>query len=400
MSAEIIAFRKSEKPKIKPATQPLSRRIDALDILRGLCVMGMIVVAYAGNWTHRYHVLNHADWHGLALADMIFPGFLFCAGAAIPLSLAARAAKHTRTGLSLHILWRAGALIALGVGLNFLGHPDIAQFRIPGILQRIGLAYGVAGLFCLAVGRKSDADFTMKMWPALAAAVGVLAVYAGMLIFWHTPQCAAACFDSTNALPAVVDRAVFTPHYMWPYGLTNGVVTFDPEGLVSTLGALANVLIGVFAALYIRQQGLKNALVGLTMLGLVLLVVGIGFDARMPIIKKIWTPSFALVSSGFSLMLFALLALVADVFRLRSWAYPIRVFGSNATLAFVGISLLDIVMQTPLLAGVSLHDAVSQALVADIADPRLASLAYSVGLLAVLGLALWPLYFKRWFFKI
>ncbi|MBW8735019.1 MAG: hypothetical protein JF571_12085, partial [Asticcacaulis sp.] len=75
MSAEIIAFKKRDKPAIKPAPAPVSRRIDALDILRGLCIIGMILVAYAGDWNTRFAVLNHAQWHGLALADMIFPGF-------------------------------------------------------------------------------------------------------------------------------------------------------------------------------------------------------------------------------------------------------------------------------------------------------------------------------------
>src|SRR4051812_36597203 len=90
MSAEIIAFKKPDKPAIKPAAMVPSRRVDALDILRGLCVMGMILVAYAGDWNTRFGALQHAEWHGLALADMIFPGFLFCAGAALPLSLSHR----------------------------------------------------------------------------------------------------------------------------------------------------------------------------------------------------------------------------------------------------------------------------------------------------------------------
>ena len=402
MAAEIIAFRKREKPATKaPATAP-SKRLEALDVLRGICVMGMILVAYAGDWGHRFKVLNHADWHGLALADMIFPGFLFCVGVAVPLSFAGRAASQTRGGLSLHILWRAAALIVLGVVLNFIATPDILHFRVPGILQRIGLAYGASALLCLFLGRKSDADFTLKIWPVVAAIAGVLVVYAAMLLLWRTPECPGYCFDSTWALPAVVDRSVFTTAYMWPYGTTNGVVTFDPEGIVATLGAIANVLIGVVASLYIRQNGIRSAVVGLIMLGVFLFVIGIGLDAQIPVIKKIWTPSFALVSSGVSLVVFSLLAVVTDVFGQKSWAYPIKVFGSNATLAFIGISLIDTLMQFPLFTAEphSLHDTMVKVLGASIADARLASLTYSVGLLVVLGLLLWPAYHKRWFFKL
>lgn len=401
MSAEIIAFKRPDKPAVKSAAAPASRRVEALDILRGLCVMGMILVAYAGDWTTRFGVLKHADWHGLALADMIFPGFLFCAGAALPLSLSHRAARSTRTGLSLHILWRAGALIVLGVVLNAIPAAIWGHMRLPGILQRIGLCYGLAGVFCLAVGRKSDSDFTMKIWPVAATAVIVLSAYAAMLMVWATPACRGACFDPVNALPAVIDRAVFTPTFMWEYGTdSNGVVTYDPEGLVSTLGALGNVLIGAMVALYIRRDGLSKALPGLFMLGITLFVIGAALDAQMPIVKKIWTPSFTLVSAGVSLIVFSALALIADVFKVRAWAYPIRVFGSNATLAFVGISLIDVVMHLPLMAGKNAHDSLSAWLAGAIADGRVASLAYSAGLLLLLGLLLWPLYVKRWFIKI
>lgn len=400
MSAEIIAFKKPDKPAVKPAATLPSRRVDALDILRGLCVMGMILVAYAGDWTTRFGALQHAEWHGLAVADMIFPGFLFCAGAALPFSLSHRAARSTRTGLSLHILWRAGALIALGVALNAIPAAIWGHLRLPGILQRIGLCYGLAGAFCLAVGRKSDSDFSMRIWPVAVTAAIVLSAYAAALLLWTTPECAARCFDQVNALPAVADRAIFTPAFMWQYGTYNGAVTYDPEGLLSTLGALGNVLIGVMTALYIRRDGLKSALPGLVMLGLVLFVAGAALDAQMPIIKKIWTPSFTMVSAGVSLIVFSLLALIADVLKARAWAYPVRIFGSNATLAFVGISLIDVIMQLPLLAGKSAHDGLSAWLAGAIADGRIASLAYSAGLLLLLGLLLWPLYIKRWFIKI
>jgi predicted acyltransferase len=131
-----------------------------------------------------------------------------------------------------------------------------------------------------------------------------------------------------------------------------------------------------------------------------LFVAGAALDAQMPIVKKIWTPTFAMVSAGVSLVVFSVLALVADVFKARAWAYPIRIFGSNATLAFVGISLIDVVMQLPLLAGKSAHDSLSAWFNLAIGDVRVASLTYSAGLLLFLGLLLWPLYIKRWFVKI
>lgn len=405
MSADIIAFKKRPKPKpVKTESEPAGNRLEALDILRGLCVIGMILVAYAGDWANRFPVLNHADWQGLVLADMIFPGFLFCVGVALPMSFAARSARQTKAQLFLHILWRSAALIGLGVVLNFIADPDPAGFRLPGILQRIGLCYALAGGLCLLLGRKTDHDFTLPGWPVGGVVLALVAGYAGLLTLWSGPDCAGACFDSANSLPAVVDRAVFTPAYMWDWGLTDGVVTFDPEGLVSTLGALVNVLLGVGVSLYIRDHGVKSSLVGLALFGVFLAVAGLGMNGQVPVIKKIWTPSFALVSTGFSIIVFALLAVIADVLKAGRFAVFAKVFGANATLAFVLISLFDTGLQQPLLmrsdaTALSSHDAVALQLGAIIPDARLASLAYSALLVAVIGLILWPLYRKRWFLK-
>jgi len=350
----------------------------------------MILVAYAGNWSHRFKVLNHADWHGLALADMIFPGFLFCAGMAIPLSLARRGEDKGK--LFLHIAWRAAALILLGVVLNFLATPDIRQFRIPGILQRIGLCYLMAGGLAVGLGRREGGGLRVPILPVVGATAVVLVVYAGILI-------AGGHFDSTNSLPAVIDRAIFTTRYMWPYGTTDGQVTYDPEGLLSTLGALGNVLIGVAVAAYMRRAGVRGALATLAFVALLLFVLGAGLDGTLPIIKKIWTPSFTLLSAGFVLFVFILLAVVADIAGWTAWAAPLRVLGANATAAFAGISLIDIAMKLPVIAGGNGHDTLVAALDRMIPDPRIESLAYSVILLAVVIAVLTPLYIKRWFLK-
>ncbi|MBP2161384.1 MULTISPECIES: acyltransferase family protein [Asticcacaulis] len=401
MSANVIAFKKREKPKpAKPAGGDGVKRLEALDILRGLCVIGMILVAYAGDWSNRFAVLNHADWQGLVLADMIFPGFLFCVGVALPMSFAARSARQTKTQLFGHVLWRAAALIVLGVVLNFIADPHPEGFRLPGILQRIGVCYALAGGLCLALGRKSDHDFTVPGWPVAGAIAVLVAGYAALLSLWTGPDCAGACFDSVHSLPAVVDRAVFTSAYMWNWGLTDGVVTFDPEGIVSTLGALVNVLLGVVVAGYVRGHGVQGSLIGLFLLGLLLILTGLGMNGEIPVIKKIWTPSFALVSAGFSIIVFVLLAVIADLLKLGRFATFAKVFGANATLAFVLICLFDVVLQLPLLAGVSLHDAAAAQLGAVVPEPRVASLTYSVILVAVIGLILWPLYRKRWFLKL
>lgn len=397
MSANVIAFKKREKPK---AAGGEGKRLEALDILRGLCVIGMILVAYAGDWASRFGVLNHADWQGLVLADMIFPGFLFCVGVSLPMSFAARSARQTKAQLFVHVLWRAAALIVLGMVLNFVADPHPEGFRLPGILQRIGLCYALAGGLSLVLGRKSDHDFTVPGWPVAGTIAVLVAGYGALLTLWSGSNCAGACFDPVHSLPAVVDRAVFTPAYMWNWGLSDGIVTYDPEGLVSTLGALVNVLAGVLVAGYVRSHGIKASLVGLLLLGLLLALAGLGMNGEIPVIKKIWTPSFALVSAGFSIVIFVVLAVLADVLKAGRFATFAKVFGANATLAFVLICLFDVVLQLPLLAGVSLHDAAAAQLGAIIPEARVASLTYSVILVLFIGLILWPLYRKRWFLKL
>lgn len=373
-------------------------RVLAIDLLRGLAVMGMIMVAYAGDWNNRFQVLTHADWRGFALADMIFPSFLFCVGAALPYSFRHRAANG-RLALIRNVLWRSAALVLLGVVLNLLPGFDLSTVRLPGILQRIGLCYAVAGTACILLGRCDRQGMTLDLGRLALLAGAVLFGYAALLLFWDAPGCGRACFDSAHALPAVVDRAVFGVQHLWPYGTTDGVVTYDPEGLVSTLGALFNVLAGVMTAVLLQRHGVHGALGVLVLAGGCALVIGFALDPVVPVVKKLWTSSFALLSSGFALLAFAALNLLARANAV--WSKPVLSFGSNATLAFVGITLIDTAMHLPL-AGPhgNAHDAAAALLGNLIPEPRVASAAYSALLLMALGLVLYQFYRKRIFFKL
>ena len=389
-------------------------RVQAIDLLRGLAVIGMIMVAYAGDWEHRFTVLTHADWRGFALADMIFPSFLFCVGAALPFSLGRRAqhSGDSKAALIGRVLWRSIALILLGIVLNALPAFDWANVRLMGILQRIGLCYAAVGTVCVLIGHRSGrgsegaggSRFALDPKPLIAMAVLLLVGYGALLLGWEAPGCGAGCFDSAHSLPTVIDRAVFGIAHLWLYGTTNGVVTFDPEGLVSTLGALFNVVLGVLATLTLQRRTMRSALVALAASGVLFIVLGLAIDGYVPVVKKIWTPTFALMSGGFSVLAFVALALRAPSPDAR-WTTPILVYGSNATAAFVGITLLDTLMQLPLLrtaagATQSLHDGAAAWLGSLISEPRIASAAYSAVLLLVLGIGLWQLYQRRIFLKI
>ena len=365
-------------------------RVVAIDLLRGLAVMGMIMVAYAGGWERRFAFLTHADWRGFAIADMIFPAFLFCAGASLPYALARRAGQ-SRAALVGHVLRRSAALVALGVLLNLLPGFDVAHVRLPGILQRIGLCYAIVGTGCVLALRRDG----LRVSVPVVAIVALLAGYAALLLAWDAPGCGRACFDSEHSLPAVVDRAVFGVAHLWPWGKTGDAVTFDPEGLVSTLGALVNVLSGVTASLLLMRSHKRATLTALAIAGVACLLAGFLLDPLVPVVKKLWTPSFALVSGGFTLLsLLVLMRLVPPGEEAPAWTRPVLAFGTNATLAFVGITLIDTVMQLQLGAG-SGHDLLAAWLADTIPEARVASAAYSALLLLVLGAGLWQLFKRR-----
>jgi predicted acyltransferase len=382
-------------PKRAVAGDSAPSRILAIDLLRGIAVIGMILVAYAGDWEHRFSVLNHASWRGFALADMIFPSFLFCAGAAMPFSLLRRAASQPPGAVLGYLARRSAALFFLGLLLNLLPYFDFAHVRVMGILQRIGICYFAAGVLVLALGRRGASGFIVRPAHVLAAVATLAIGYGGLLLAWDAPGCGRACFDSRHSLPAVIDRSVLGLNHMWPYGMTDGAVTYEPEGLLSTLGALINMLAGLTAGLVLGAGASRASLLKLAAVGMALLLAGYALDPLLPLVKKIWTPSFALMSSGVSL-----LAVIA-LWPLRGGA-PVLAFGANATLAFVCISLMDCLLELPLRPGApaSYHDYFAGLLGAVLGDARLASVAYSAALAILLGAALCRLYRKKIFLRL
>jgi predicted acyltransferase len=294
----------------------------------------------------------------------------------------------------MYLTRRSAALFLLGLALNLLPYFDFQHVRVMGILQRIGICYFAAGAIALALGRRTASGFALSARAVAIAAAVVALGYGALLLAWDAPECGHACFDSVHSLPAVIDRAVFNVNHLWPYGLTNGQVTYEPEGLLSAIGALVNVLAGLAVGLILRQG--SDAWLRLALAAIALLLAGFALDPLIPVVKKIWTPSFALLSSGFSLLVLILLR------RLTAGTSAILAFGANATLAFVAISLLDCMLQLPLRASApqSWHDSLARDLGELIADPRIASVTYSAGLLFVLGALLLTLYRKELFLRL
>jgi len=408
-------------------------RLLSLDVMRGLTIAAMILVTDPGTYSAVFPPLLHAAWQGATPTDMIFPAFLFIAGVSIVFSTHARLRRGvTRAQLVAHILRRAILLIVLGLLVNGFPTYDLHHLRLPGILQRIALCYAAAALLYLVIGnpdrgsldrgRAAITQSTTSRTAALLAAIITLILigYWTLLRYFPVPGFGPARYDSLGYLGAWIDRAIFSMRHLWAWGLTPGYgVTYDPEGLLSTIPALANTLLGVLTGIWLRmERPARSKVADFICFGALLFLIAWPLSSLMPINKRIWTSTFALLSGGVSLLSFALLYWILDVRStgarttdLRSrprWMEPAitfaSIFGTNAILAFVLSSIitasLDAIHLHTFGAAISLHHAAHQYLFAPWLPPRLGSLAYAVAIVALNAALLYPLYRKRIFLRV
>jgi predicted acyltransferase len=324
------------------AARDRPNRLVSLDALRGLAIAGMILVNSPGSWEFVYGPLGHAKWNGWTLADMVFPTFLFAMGAAMALGFPQAGDAGARARLWLRIARRTILLVGVGLFLNLLPAFDFAHLRIPGVLQRLGICYAIAAALCMVTSLPDASGKKRLNPPILAGAILVLLVgYWALMTFVPVPDFGAGRLDSAGNLGAYIDRAVFGTDHLWQYATTEGMgVTYDPEGLLSTLPATANVLIGILAGWMLkRSSSLANVAI-LAIGGIGLLVLGQALHPLFPINKNMWTSTFALLSSGFSLLVLALLSFALTWPASRRAAYPLRALGGNAILAYVLSSIM------------------------------------------------------------
>jgi len=447
-----------------PASPP--ERLIALDAFRGITIAGMLLVNNPGSWQYVYGPLRHADWHGWTPTDLVFPFFLFIVGVAMTFSFRRRIEQGAnRIQLLAQVVRRSLLLILLGLILN--GFPDFrlldgvrfkgeaattvavcwsvirlivpyllaivglvllyadspvlafkadgrlrvrkivalvllvaaaayfaadfryfeeAKLRVPGVLQRIGLCYFFASLVVLCCG----------MWGRAAVAAILLIGYWAIVTYVHPP-------------------AGFTSDVKGPEGLLHdwidsrilGVHLYrerpDPEGLLSTIPAVATILAGVLTGHWLQSRREKvEKLIGLFAAANVVLVLGLWAAWVFPLNKKIWTSSYVLATAGVALHFLALCYWLIDIRGQRRWAWPFVVFGSNAIVVYVAAS-----MTAKTLALLKLGDGQTtvktwlyEHLCASWAGPQLGSLAYPILYNALWLIPMYILYRKRIFVKI
>jgi predicted acyltransferase len=358
-------------------------RLVSLDLLRGLAVIGMIIVnEMAGLQSEGrvYPTLLHSRWNGLTLADVVFPAFLFMVGVSIPLSLRRR--EEARYG---PILWRAARLILLGFILSniyWFSDFDSGSWRLPGVLQRIGIVYGVCAIMFLTLSSRTRL--------IIAALV--------LLLYWPL-----ALIPALDGLPndiwlrghnfiGSVDRVLLGTHLY-----VQGPDGYDPEGFLGTLPAIAHGLIGLAAGEFVLRTRGAARLRGLAIALAAMLVVGIGWGFFFPVVKDIWSSTFVLVTSGISSLALAALGYLFDgrpMEGVRRIAELIVLpFGINAIAAY---TLHEVTSSLP---GWDLLQVPYLALRPTV-GPELAAFAPVLLYLAFIWLCVFYLARKRWLVRI
>jgi predicted acyltransferase len=361
-------------------------RLLSLDVFRGLTMAGMVIVNNPGDWGNVYAPLLHAAWDGWTPTDLIFPFFLFIVGVSITLSR-----KTASTGA---ILRRGAIIIALGLFLAGFPRFDLERWRIPGVLQRIGICYIVAALWFRATAGDRRRQGTIL----LSAAVFLSVAY--WLVMMHVPPPGSFAGDLSpeGNLGAFIDRAVMGGH-LWK-------ARWDPEGLLSTVPAIATTLLGAVAGLCMGADlpPLRKVR-SLAIAGVSGLVAGQIWHLVFPINKSLWTSSYVLFTAGAAALLLALLYWAIDVKGWRGWTKPFVILGTNAITLFVGSALL---VKTLALIKITAADGTTLSAsryaylhyFVPLASPKNASLLYAVVNLAVLFVLLAWMYRRRLFLRV
>lgn len=383
-----------------PDAPPVRReRLVALDVFRGLTIAGMLLVNNPGTWGAIYPPLRHAAWHGWTPTDLIFPFFLFIVGITTHLSLAARRVRGDDQQMLVRQVLRRGGLIIL-LGLFLSGFPfipaygfDLGTMRIPGVLQRIGVVYIAAGLLTLHTMPKTQWRIAGALLLGYWALMTLVPVPGGPLGM-HT-------LDTPDAnLAAWVDRTVLGDH-LWRVSKT-----WDPEGILSTIPAIATALLGVFAGRWIASpRPLMDRLTGMFAVGSLGMVAGLVWAWAFPINKNLWSSSYVVFTAGMAAVAIAACIWLIDVQRVTWWTKPFVIFGVNPILAFVGSGMMARLMGSIIKVEsggqtVSLQKAIYDATFASWLAPKTASLLYALCFVSVWLGILTVLHRKRIFLKV
>ncbi len=407
--------------------QPKAKsRILAIDILRGITIAGMIMVNNPGSWGAIYAPLEHAQWVGLTPTDLVFPFFMFIMGISTYISLRKYNFSYSHATL-VKIVRRTVCIFLIGLAIGWFSRfcyglagadsslslwERIASaanrfetMRILGVMQRLALCYCAVSILAITVKHKRIP------W----IIVGLLVVYGALLLVFHGLE-----FSLRNIV-YVVDHAVFGDAHLYKDTVTTLVgsveggdtpfsvdiyermrLPIDPEGLLSTLPSIAHVLIGFCCgSIIVNVKNNEVRVLKFFLIGTVLMFVGFLAAYGMPISKKLWTPTFVLVTCGLAASLLALLIWIIDIKGYKRWTRFFEAFGINPLFMYVLGGVLGILFGSVSIAGHSIHEWIySEALVPLLGDRTFASLVYALVFIGINWSIGYVLYKKKIYIKI
>ncbi|HEY2647844.1 MAG TPA: DUF5009 domain-containing protein [Puia sp.] len=311
-------------------------RLRSLDFFRGLTVAGMILVNNPGDWGHIYAPLEHSVWNGCTPTDLVFPFFLFIVGVSIVYAMADRkTSTSNHRVMILRAARRSLTIYALFVVLNLIQNFDFQHLRILGVLPRIAIVFFICTVIYIKTERKT---WVWIFWTILIG-------YYFIMNFIPVPGMGPANLEPSTNLAAWVDRTLLTTNHMWP-----GSKTFDPEGILSTIPAIATCLLGVFTGTWLKRtdRTIENKVAWLFSISGLLVLGGLICNGFFPMNKALWTSSFVLFTGGLAMATLTLSYWLIDVNGRQKFTEPFVAFGSNAITIYVVSGYL------PLLIG-SIH---------------------------------------------
>lgn len=377
-----------------------SKRLISLDVFRGATIAGMMLVNNPGDWGNIYPPFKHAAWNGWTYTDTVFPFFLWIVGVAMTFSFAKRIERgNDKRKLALHVLQRSAIIFALGLLLNgfpfglAFGHNfSWSTIRIPGVLQRIAVCYLFTGLIFLGTNLKQQISITATL----------LAVYWFAMKLVPVPGFGAGVLEPTGNLCWYIDSNFLAGH-TWSGAPVPG---FDPEGIFSTIPAIATTLFGVLTGHLLRaEKSQEEKTVWLFVYGSILLFTGSITDYSLPINKNLWTSSYSVFMAGLAMVVLGVCYWLIDVKGSRRWTKPLEIYGLNAITIFVLAGLFARMSTVIKVAGpegnpIALKTWYYQLFFVPVGDPMIVSLLHSLAYVVGLYLIAYLMYRMKWIVKV
>jgi predicted acyltransferase len=367
-------------------------RLKSLDALRGLTIIGMIIVNTPGDWGHVYHPLCHADWIGCTPTDLVFPFFLFISGFSLYISITRRISiGDSKSQLVKHLSIRSAMIFLIGLLLNGFPYYELSTFRILGVLQRIALVNFFAGLLLIYTSYKTR----------IGIGAAILIGYCMLFSLIPSPLTGTCNIDYETNWASWLDQIILGKH-TWQW-----MPLMDPEGILSTLPAIVTGLLGIeVSRRFHKMDGKDSAMrkvIFLLVTGAILTFAGLAWSTLFPFIKKLWTSSYVLYTAGLASTVLGLFYWYADVREKKLSFGLLYAFGLNPLTLYVGSELLIMIIGLFPVFGVA-NVPLNNAMVQNLSDmgmaPKFASMLWAALYVSVFAVLAWVMYKKKWVIKL